>query len=346
MSDEVSTPRLRDARSRAGLSQSELARRARVSRGLVSAIEKGRHVPGVDAALRLAAVLNLSVELLFAPEAPIVAVAARDGRLEHGMLVRAGRVGDQVVVAAVAPATDATGWGEADGFIDAGRLRLFAEGSIAGALVLGCDPALAVVGELSSSRGAERVVGVSATTGEALRALEDGRCHAALVHGRAGHLPRPPVPVVRWHLARWRVGIGVHPDLGRPSLESLLEGESRLVRRDRSAASDQAVVRAARRLGLPNPPRGPVATGHFDAARRAVWTQGAAVTFEPAAHEYGLHFEPLETHDVELWVAEEWRSHPGVTTLLEIVGSRAFRDRVGAHDGYDLEASATQHVAT
>src|SRR5438067_13237081 len=38
------------------------------------------------------------------------------------------------------------------------------------------------------------------------------------------------------------------------------------------------------------------------------WLETAPVTFEPAAAMCGLDFEPLETHIVELWVAEPWRN--------------------------------------
>lgn len=325
--------RLRQAREVAGLAQDELARRANVSRAQVSAIEHDRHVPAVDAALRLAWALGVTAEWLFATaDEPVAASSALGETLRDGTPVRAFRVGDRLVAAAVRPPADA-----ADGLIEAGALRLFAEGSDGGAAVLGCDPALAVADALSARRGGERVLGIPATTGQALRALADGRCHGALVHGRFDALPDPPLPVMRWHVARWRVGIGYHRALGHTSLDALLEGETPVVRRHATAASDQAFVRAARRLGLTAPPRGPVAVGHLDAALHASFARAAAVTFEPAAGAHGLRFEPLETHVVQLWVAEPWRAHPGITTLLEILSSRAFRDRVGAQDGYDLD---------
>jgi transcriptional regulator with XRE-family HTH domain len=44
---------LRDARTRAGLSQKELGRRAGVPHTLISAYENGRRVPGGDMLLRL-----------------------------------------------------------------------------------------------------------------------------------------------------------------------------------------------------------------------------------------------------------------------------------------------------
>src|SRR5438105_861185 len=128
--------RMRDARDLAGVTQSELARRAGVSRGLVSAIELGRHVPSVDAALRLAAALGESVEALFAPEAAEIPVAAVGGGPPPGRIVRAARVGDAVVVAALGGDGESTAWGPADGTVDRGALRLFAGATAEGGLVL------------------------------------------------------------------------------------------------------------------------------------------------------------------------------------------------------------------
>ena len=41
----------------------------------------------------------------------------------------------------------------------------------------------------------------------------------------------------------------------------------------------------------------------------------------------------------------EFAAHPGVTELLDVIGSRAFRDRVGAHSGYDLSESGSRRAA-
>src|SRR5262249_52690589 len=141
-------------------------------------------------------------------------------------------VGDRVVVAPVQADEDPGAWATADGTMAGGTLHLFPGGSVDGALILGCDPALRAADALSGGR----VVGVSATTGEALDALDARRCHAALVHGREKHLPQPKTAVSRWHVARWRVGIAYRPELGSTSLESLLDGSVPMVRRKRSAA--------------------------------------------------------------------------------------------------------------
>jgi DNA-binding XRE family transcriptional regulator len=61
---------LRELREAAGLTQAELAARAGVSRQLVGAVEVGRHLPRVDAALALAAALNVDVGRCSSPNQP------------------------------------------------------------------------------------------------------------------------------------------------------------------------------------------------------------------------------------------------------------------------------------
>src|SRR4051794_5884194 len=204
---------MRAAREDSGMSQRELALRAGVTRALVGSIEQGRHVPAVDAALRLARALGTSAEALFDDEpARIDVELATGGPARDGAVVRAATVGDRVVVAPLPPDEDPGSWATADGTVEHGALHLFPEGGTGGALILGCDPALRAADALSGGR----VVGVSATTGQALDALAAGRCHAALVHGRERHLPKPKAAISRWHVARWRGGIAHPPGPGRP----------------------------------------------------------------------------------------------------------------------------------
>jgi DNA-binding XRE family transcriptional regulator len=327
---------LRARRLAAGLSQERLARHADVSRALVASVEGGRHTPAVGAALRLAAALDATVEELFGPAvaepAPVTAVLGGEAPPD-GAGVRAARVGGRTVVA---PAREGlAGWAPADGVLAGGALRPFPGIAGEALVVAGCDPALGLAEALLGPR---RLLAVQATTGDALAALRAARCHAAAVHGPAGALPAAPRGAHRERLARWRVGLASHPALGRPTLEALAGGDVALVSREPSATSQQALARAAARLGAGEPPpAGPVAAGHLEAARRALWGRCAAVTMEPAARALGLDFEPLEAHVVELWLAPGAIDHPGATALLELLASAAFRARLQALD-YDMEA--------
>ena len=72
--------RLRALRLQAGLTQGELAARAGVSRQLVAAVEAGRNVPAVDAAVALARALGTTVEELFGEPRGAAVTAALGGR--------------------------------------------------------------------------------------------------------------------------------------------------------------------------------------------------------------------------------------------------------------------------
>jgi DNA-binding XRE family transcriptional regulator len=328
---------LRERRLQCGLSQTELAARAEVSRQLVAAVEAGRNTPSVDAALRVARALATNVEELFAPPAPRV-VPALGGRLRDRAAVRLGRVGDQLVAAELADHGIAgAGWATPDGVSDHGRLTLFPGANPAGTVIAGCDPAFGVAERMLEGLGPRSLLAISASTDSALRALQRGRVHAAVVHGLTHALPAPPVPVDRWHIARWRVGLAVEPGVPGRTLEAVLSAGIPIVRREPTAASQQAFDRAWLATGIDMPSGGPIATGHLEAARLAATLGGAGVTNEAGARAFGLRFLPLEDHIVELWAAERWHDLPGISAIAELLNTTAFTERVGHYGGYDLE---------
>lgn len=327
---------MRALRLTVGLTQAELAAQAQVSRALVASLERGLHMPAADAAIRLAHALGSSVERLFAPQAADGALAVLGGGLPDGALVRASRVEDALVARVIDPASALTSTGApADGMLVDGELQLFSGAAARGAVIAGCDPLLGVAEGLLERAGAARIVGVPATSGQALAALDAGRCHGALVHGPRGSLALPP-GLRRWHLARWRSGVASHPVLARPSLETLLGDEVALIERDAGAACQQALERASRRVDITRPSTLRIAAGHLDAARAALAYRGAAVAIEPVAVAMGLDFSELELHDVQLWVPDRWTDSPGVRALLDLLTSSGFHDRAGVLPAYDL----------
>lgn len=331
----------RTRRTELGLSQAELAARARVSRQLVAAVEAGRHTPAVDAAIRLAAALSTSAEALFAPPAAKITAALGDP-LRSGALVRLGRVGDRIVAAEL---SDGGAAGVApDGVIEQGQATMFTGGGPAGTVLAGCDPALGIVQALLPDRGPERLLSIPASTGTALTALARGDLHAAVVHGPDGSLPAAPVAVCRWRLARWNVGLAIGRKLDR-SLEAILSGPGQVVQREPGAASQQALQRAVDGAELGAMPAGPRVSSHLDAARAAALLGCAGVTTEAAARLFGLRFVALEEHTVETWVDRRWRDLPGILALGELFCSSAFTDRAAGLGGYDLRGCGQEVAA-
>jgi uncharacterized protein len=62
---------LRDARTRAGLSQTELARLAGVAQSVVSAYESGRRQPSLSTLARLVAATGSELEITLVPSIPL-----------------------------------------------------------------------------------------------------------------------------------------------------------------------------------------------------------------------------------------------------------------------------------
>ncbi len=327
--------RIRTARRAADLSQQQLADRSGLSRQAIGAIEAGRHRPGIDAALALAAALGTSVDALFAAAPTRSLGVLGDDQPADGTPVLVRSVGARTVHApAACAAAGQEAWPLADGVWMGGTFDAVDDHDPQGFVVVGCDPALGVAAAQLPPAGPRRLTAITGSTAVALEALAGGRAHGALVHGPAGALPDAPSGTLRVHLARWRVGLATRA--ARPAgLAALTGAPTAVVQREVGASSQQALLRAVRAAGAP-PPTGPVAGGHLAVARRVAEGAHAGVTFEPAAAHRRLGFLALEEHVVELWIAHEHRAHPGVGALGHVLISSTFARRLAAIGGYDL----------
>jgi DNA-binding XRE family transcriptional regulator len=334
----MSRSRLRELRQVVGLTQTQLAARAGVSRQLIGAVEAGRHLPRVDAAVALAGVLGVPVEDLFRDESGEPAIGVL-GPPADGQAVRLARVGDRLVCIPAEPEGEA--WSAADGVVRQGAVDLLDRPRPA-AVVAGCDPAIGLISRLLQPDTGPGVLAVSATSAASVAALVDGRTHAAVVHGPAGQLPRPDHPVHRVEMARWQVGLAAAADLPTTWVADALDGRIPVVQRHSGAASQVAFERASTTQdGVP----GPRAAGHLDAADWARRTGGVAVSIEPAAATFGLVFHPLEEHVAELWVAGEYLEVAGIRRFLDELTGRRLHQRLAAIGGYDLTRCGVEVAA-
>jgi DNA-binding XRE family transcriptional regulator len=321
---------LRGLRVEAGLTQGELAARAGVSRQLVGAVEAGRHLPRVDAALALAAALGVDVRRLFGSSQPALDVLS-GLTPQDGSVVRLGWVGDRMVTAPARIGGD--GWEAADAVAEDGRVVPFGD-LTSGAVVAGCEPGLETLEHLLRQSGSG-ALSVATSSRAALEALVAGRTHAAVVHGPIGTLPSvPSAPaVVRFRLTGWRVGLAVPPGLGSSWWQRVVKGELPVVQRESGAAVQRTFEEA---VG-DSTTNGPRVGGHVVAARHGMAAGLPAVTVEPAALAIGAEFHPLDRHEAQLWVGEEWITDRGVEHLLDLVCGSRFRRRLETVGGYDLD---------
>jgi transcriptional regulator with XRE-family HTH domain len=309
-----------------GLSQQDLASRAGVSRSLVAAIEAGRNTPSVVAGLALARALGVTAEELFGDDAGAAVPTAAATPLAAGDAVRLVRVGDTVVAAACDPLADGT---IADAIVTGDTLRHLPGSREDGVLVLGCDPALRLIERMAPPD--VRIVTGHATSGDAIAALADRRCHAAVVHAVDGAPSRLPEAVAQTAIARWRVGIAASAPEDE-IVDRLRDGRLALVSQSATANAQVAVERWLQHQDLTDVRRAGLARDHLEAARLATAEGIGSVTYEPASLREGLSLAVVEVHRVDALVRLDITA--ATAAVAEIVASRAFRARLQAVPGY------------
>ncbi|MGA7097586.1 MAG: helix-turn-helix domain-containing protein [Acidimicrobiia bacterium] len=323
--------RLRALRSRAGLTQADLAALAGVSRQLVGAVEAGKHLPRVDSAIALAAALGVDVASLFPTSSEAVDVTTGLPPQEQCM-VRVGTVGDLTVTAPARTGPD--GWEMADGEMTGGDLDVFGH-LVPGVVVCGCEPGLQVLEGILRTGGVAAVA-VLGSNAVALNAIEGGRAHAAVIHGPDASLTTlaTGVEVDRYRLARWRVGLAAPPHAVSHWWESALSGRSPVIQREPGAGVQDSFEAALLAPDLEVP--GPRVKGHLEAVRLALASGIPALTIEPAARAFDAPFHPLTEHEAEIWVSQPWARDRAVIEALDVVSSKRFTRRLEMIGGYDL----------
>lgn len=358
---------VRAARTRAGLTQAELADRAGVTRQAVSAIEAGKTAPTMPVALRMARALGARVDEIFRlvdelprvvvdlvgdpgqePDAPLrVQVAEIDGRLigralagEAGALLRLPRASG-IVRSRPTPGQPAT----VDLLSDPGRLQRTV-------VAIGCDPAMGLLADhLAIHYPTMELVYHGGSSLAALEAVARGEAHLA-----GTHLLDPAAGEYNAALARrmlgddvclvtfavWEQGLivasgnprGIYnvADLARPGL--------RLANREVGSGARALLERELHRLGLADsqvPGYDSVVRGHLAAAGVvAAGLADAAVGVRAAAHALGLGFVPLARERYDLAIPGRFMEQPPIQALLETLQSPLFRLEVEALGGYDV----------
>ncbi len=357
----VVVPKLRQARMVRGLSQSELARRACISRQALSAIETGAYQPGVAVAIGLARALGESVENLFG-EASFERIPARlvEASVPAGQRARVAlaSVGGKVIavtqplaalrllpVSGIVERASSRGEAEVESF----RSRAEIDATL---LIAGCDPSVTIVADwLGRWRAPVNVVALACSSRGALEAIVAGRAHVAGVHLRdprddednvaAVHraLGRRRATVVNF--ARWEIGLATHPgnrlgirgwgDLARPGI--------RIVNREPGsgarAALDEALTKAALEPARIKGYRSEVG-GHLEVAQAiAAGHADAGVTIRVAAQAYGLDFIALREERYDLVIPESEMHSAAVIAMLELLASSRFTRELTELCGYD-----------
>lgn len=358
----MATVDLRALRNQRGWSQAALAEASGVPRPTVSAIETGRVVPSVEAALALARALGTTVERMFGQDAlEKIERWARPVRTTPVRFWRA-RVGPRLIAYPAEPLL--SGVIAHDGILAAdGSMQVSPDASPDDTLVIAtCDPTVGVLAEALARRDV-RLIALPRPSKEALRLLRDGLVHIAGVHFSNVLIPdgnqtailrmMRGKPQVVLQYSEWECGIAVASGLDTSSIDRLLDGTHRWVNRPTGsgarAALDRLIAeRAAMGRGTLPPPGYELEARDHRAVAEIIASgcAEAGIVVRAAASEAGLHMKTIDTEMYDLCIPEDLVDDRRVQALLDVAGQRSFRRALGAFDGQTTRRTgATADVA-
>jgi molybdate-binding protein/DNA-binding XRE family transcriptional regulator len=337
----------------------QLAERVGVKRQAIYDMESGRYMPNTLVSLKLARALECRVEDLFMLEPPSGErpVTPVEFTPESGPRVSLVKVRERLIAY---PLDDrwmsSEGFQPADGFLlEDGRTArlLHGEETLAQkALLLGCDPAFAILGGhvAQTSRDA-RLQCRFASSRRALDGLHDGHAHMGGIHFHNVGDDESNLQRAREALgglsakviAFSRFEEGLMVARGNPrgikGVEDLANRGVHFVNREPGAALRTLLDDTLRRLGIaPEDVDGfdELVFSHNEGARRiALGLADAALGLRAVSSATGLGFVPLETVRCDLVVPLDFMDHPTVRTVLEVLQTRALKQELGTLPGYE-----------
>jgi len=359
---------LRRARLKSGLKQSELAKRAGISRQTLSVLESGRGQPSTSVALHLARVLGCRVEELFwlreeAGELTAELAAGSDRAKAERMVV--GSIAGRWVAHPLSREDPLALTTPADAVLvrssrtdHAVRLRALRppEALQANVLVAGCDPGLSVLaGHVEDRWPGQRLRWIPVGSDAALKMLGRGHAHVAGAHlfdEETGeyNLPfvrrafggRPMMVVTFAHLEEgFALAKGNPLRIRKP--EDIARPEIRIVNREPGAGARRLLDRLLRKARIPaSAVEGyeNLLSGHLQVAQAvAMGAADVGVVPRSTAIALGLDFLPLSEERFDLVFPKEWSADARSGWIVETLESRAFRRELASLGGYDTKQS-------
>ncbi len=341
MSDTRAGNRVKLRRLERGWTQAELARHADISRAAVSAIEIGRIVPSVEAALALATALAGTVEELFgAGNQATDAVAWAWPPIQEPCRYWQARVGKRTLRFPV-EATHGGVLGHDGVFTNGAFIEHGASAPEQTLVLASCDPAVSLLAAEIARLSGFRLITLPRSSRTALHLLGQGLVHAAGVHFATTQTPDANGATVKVCLgdgyrlvraARWQEGLSIAPGVSAPSVRSALGTNLRWVGRENGSAARQCQDEL-----LPGraPPRR-LARDHRGVAEavRCGWAD-IGVCLRLVSEEAGLRFLSVREESYDICYPESAEGDPRMQALVRAVRSPSYRQILGELPGFD-----------
>ena len=341
------TNRLAALRKSRGVAAAQLAAQVGVTRQAIYAIEAGTYMPNTAVALRLARVLETTVEDLFALDADDAAAPESlsfeplDESLafEPGALIQICKIGRRAI--GVAPPQFPAWLPMADGIATDSR-----HASLASApddesrlLIAGCDPALSLLAQHARQAGID-VILANANSAQSLEWLRAGRIDIAGSHLNDPISSGRALSVVTFAL--WEEGFVVRR--GNPksirAIADLANPAVLFINREKGSGSRRLFDSLAAAAGLaPSRVKGSdtTAPGHLAAAWAVAAGQAdCCIAANSAARRFGLDFIPIAGERFELVLHKRDLTRKPVQAVLDVLNRARFRRQLETIAGYDV----------
>jgi putative molybdopterin biosynthesis protein len=372
MASEEVINHLAQMRARRGLGAAHLAEKIGISRQTIYAIESGLYIPNTTVSLKLARILETTVEELFeikpedrGPDQMADAVVL--GNLEKmapGLPLRLCDVDGHLVAVAPEPG----GWGlpSSDALLLSALqgTRRFANAKVQilgdswrktpRILIAGCDPSAAILAHNLQAQGCELVIAYENST-RSLQLLHNNFVHIAGTHLEE-KLPgkndlsavtklfsRNSVVIISY--AVWQEGLVTAP--GNPKqiygIPDLARKDIQISNREPGAGCRRLLDDMLRKYDIsPGQVKGydRATAGHLPASRLVRnGDVDCCISTQAVARTLGLEFIPLVEKPYHLVIRRKYLNLPPVQTLIETLARASFRREVEACTGYNMRTS-------
>jgi molybdate-binding protein/DNA-binding XRE family transcriptional regulator len=335
------TNHVRRYRQSRGWTQSELAERAGVSRAAVSAIEVGRLLPSVSAAISLARAFGCTVEDLFSVNIygqaePAWAWRPATTPCRYWQAKVQGRVLYYPVEAV------STGEFAHDGVYRDGSFVPSGNTDPTMTLVLAsCDPAVGLLAEHYARSSKFRLLALTRSSQQALSLLGQGLIHVAGIHYATRDQPDGNIDAVQnhigtgYHLLRvawWQEGLAVGRGVSASSVSSIIRTRLRWVGREPGSVVARCLEELLHRRQFPRR----IAYHHRGVAEAVLcgWAD-VGVCHRFVCEEAGLKFFLIREEVFDLCFPVSSAGDPRIQALVRVVRSAVYRSLLSDLPGYD-----------
>ncbi len=337
-SDRIPRNRVREIRAAAGLTQATLAKLSGISRTAVTAIEGGRLVPSVAAAIAIAETLGTTVEELFGGRQTAASVECWAYRSETTRDYWRAEVDGRTVLY---PAGSAPMWTPLPDDVTGVSTAAPSETLV----MASCDPAAGLLASCFSEITGQRLIILSRSSGESLEMLRQGLVHLAGVHFATTENPDANHQSARgsigtelelMRLASWQTGIAYSPRHHFSSIRAARKAQLNWIGRLPGTAAltcEQQILEDKFQPEIS-------ARDHRSVASAiCLGVADAGVCVQLVAAEAGICFLPVrrELHDV--CYHAHFRNDRRLRAFQQVVRSKTYQKLVSGLSGYDPSES-------